>query len=158
MRTLELVFRTHSRSFAPLPTLSALVLTALVGVGCATGGMSSATASLEGTNWHFATIHGLVAPDEDGAHPHIRIDSSAGRVVGDTGCNTFNGPYRADGARLIMGPLAVTRRACAGAVGEFEEHVLEAIRQTTLYRIQGSQLFLYPDSESPAHARLEAAE
>ncbi len=114
--------------------------------------------NLEGTVWHIVSIHGVPAPESGAAHPHILIDSGNGTVFGDTGCNAFNGPYRADGARLVMGPLAVTRRACPGLIGEFEEHVLEAIRQTTLYRIRGSQLFLYPDTESPAHVRLEAAE
>ena len=35
-----------------------------------------------------------------------------GRLTGETGCNSFNGPYQSDGDAISIGPLAVTRAAC----------------------------------------------
>jgi len=138
----------------PLPGIPTVLLLAGL-AGCAAGGGSvTADATLEGRSWEVVELRGMTPPAWEGA-PYLRIDSSEGQVMGDTGCNSFNGPYRADGVRLVMGPLAVTRRACPGEVGVFEDQMLEAIRATTLYRIRRVELFLYPDSDSPAHMRLE---
>ena len=40
-----------------------------------------------------------------------------GKVTGSGGCNTFSGPYRADRAKLRIGPLVSTRRACSKPEG-----------------------------------------
>jgi heat shock protein HslJ len=43
---------------------------------------------------------------------HLTIDFAISTVSGSSGCNTFHGPYEADGNKIAVGPLATTRLAC----------------------------------------------
>lgn len=48
-----------------------------------------------------------------GADTTLTADFSAdGTISGDTGCNSFHGPYKLDGRQLSVGPLAATKKAC----------------------------------------------
>ncbi len=53
-----------------------------------------------------------------------------GRVSGHGGCNSFFGSYEQDGAKLTIGPLAATRKACPGEIGEKEWTFLRMLEAT----------------------------
>lgn len=68
-----------------------------------------------------------------------------GSVTGSTGCNRFKGPYEESGARLKIGPLAATRRACTGPDGAAsqEQAYLDALQSVVRYERSGSKLTLF---------------
>jgi heat shock protein HslJ len=69
-----------------------------------------------------------------------------GRVSGRAGCNRYHGPFRVDGPRLGIGPLASTRMACPDeAVMEQEAAFLAAMGRATTFRIDGDRLELRDD-------------
>lgn len=76
--------------------------------GC--GGDILPPADLSGTRWRMLTIDGK------SVDPATRTDLSfdGETMSGSAGCNRFSSPYTSDGTRLTTGPIAATRKACAG--------------------------------------------
>jgi heat shock protein HslJ len=111
--------------------------------GCVTLGGGSAPVVLEGTLWRLVRIdeQPIVAPPDARVWPQFRITSADAVVRGATGCNTFSGPYRADGTRVGFGPLATTEGACADAsLADQERRMLDILASADGYRIQGRTL------------------
>lgn len=67
--------------------------------------------------------------------------AAEGTVSGSAGCNTFSGPYTAEGGKVTLGPLAATMRACLepGVMAQ-EKAFLAALESAGTYRIEGPQL------------------
>ena len=78
---------------------------------------SSAGVVLANTRWR-----GNVPGVDEGSTPWLEFVD--GRVAGYTGCNMLSGPWRVESNEIRVGPLATTKRACAGAGGEVEHRVL----------------------------------
>jgi heat shock protein HslJ len=73
--------------------------------------------------------------------PELNLDAD-GQAHGTGGCNRFSGRYTLDGARLTFAPLAASRMACAGPLGETEEQFLRALGEVGGWRIERNQLVL----------------
>lgn len=102
--------------------------------------------SLAGTSWRVTAYNNgkqAVVSTLTGTHLSMAF-SNDGRVSGSAGCNTFNGPYTADGAKLSFGPAATTRRMCARPEGvmEQEQRFLAALRTVATARFEGDRLEL----------------
>jgi heat shock protein HslJ len=66
-----------------------------------------------------------------------------GRVTGETGCNSFNGPYQSDGDAISIGPLAMARAACPDpARAVMETAYLAALERAETDRIDEHVLTL----------------
>jgi heat shock protein HslJ len=66
-----------------------------------------------------------------------------GTVSGSGGCNTYNGPYKVDGASIEIGPLASTMMMCADpAVGQQETSYFAALDKAATYAFSGDRLQL----------------
>jgi heat shock protein HslJ len=65
-----------------------------------------------------------------------------GQAFGTGGCNRFSGRYTLEGARLVFAPLAASRMACAGPLGEREDQFLRALGEVRGWRIERHQLVL----------------
>jgi len=128
-----------------------ITLAALL-TACASSPPVPTDVPLEGTTWEVVEVRGITPPGSAGDDPFILIQSGIGELVGNTGCNSFDGPYRASGNELVMGPFASTRRACPPDLGDFETILLDALGSTRFYVIQLNELFLYDGPE--AHVRL----
>jgi heat shock protein HslJ len=64
-------------------------------------------------------------------------------LTGNTGCNTFNGPYQAEGNEITIGQLASTRAACpTEELDQQEMHFLAALHLATTFRVTGNRLDL----------------
>ena len=64
-------------------------------------------------------------------------------VTGNTGCNTFNGPYQVAGDEITIGPLASTRAACpTEELQQQETDFLAALGLATTFRVTGNRLDL----------------
>jgi heat shock protein HslJ len=124
---------------------SALALAALGLAACGEGdeqpGSTAAAAdvALTGTQWTLdaSTLDIAGAGDVDSW-----IEFERARVAGDDGCNQFTGGYTASGAKLEIGPLAGTRKACPGAAGTVGDRVSSALARVGGYEISGRTLRL----------------
>ena len=65
-----------------------------------------------------------------------------GQVGGDAGCNSYSGPYKLDGRKLTVGPLATTMKACEQAVMDQETQFLSALQTPTTVETSGATVTL----------------
>jgi len=66
-----------------------------------------------------------------------------GRISGESGCNSYTGPFEVDDTKIAIGPLASTLRACADpAVGEQESQFLAALELARTFTVTGDNLTL----------------
>jgi len=138
------------RALAP----AALVLLPILAGACSFGPPVQTDAPLEETRWEVVEVRGVQPPEGADPAPFLTVRSSTGDVVGNSGCNTFNGPYRATGNELVMGPLASTRRACAGRdLGNFETIMFDALSRTRFYVVRLNELFLYEGEDALVRLR-----
>jgi heat shock protein HslJ len=125
-------------------TVRALLIGLAVAAVSACGGPPAPGSSgeyLENSVWRLASIDDLRLDASDTDGPWLRATSVDGRVQGSTGCNSFNGPYRAGGAEVAFGPLATTRRACADpSRAEVERRFLELLQNADGYRVGAGRL------------------
>lgn len=126
--------------------LTAVAATLVMASGCggtAGPGTMQPGSYLEQGRWDLTSIDELRVTATGSQQPWFRLSPAEGRVEGSTGCNSFNGPYRAGGTTVTFGPLAVTRRACADpAVSEVERRMLEVMQAADSYHIEGGSLQL----------------
>lgn len=90
---------------------------------------------LAGSEWTLRDIAGTTADAE--AWVGFKSD---GDVFGKSACNQFRGSYTEERGALTIGPVAMTRRACAGAKGETESAFVQALSQVK--RIAATHLML----------------
>jgi len=103
--------------------------------------------SLAGTRW-TGVVDG--SPDP---RTVPRLEFREGLLSGFTGCNMMSGTWSMEGEAVRVGPIAVTKRMCAGPEGELEKRVLAALRGATLRR-EGDHLV----ATSPSGERFEFRE
>jgi heat shock protein HslJ len=72
---------------------------------------------------------------------------AAGRVTGVAPCNSFSGPYAAEGTALRIGPLAATRRACPDLA--LEGRFLDGLGRTASARFTAAQMELLDAAGAP---------
>jgi heat shock protein HslJ len=127
-----------------LALLGAVLAVAACGGPPPAGSSGDLGSYLENATWHLRSIDDLRIDRENA--PWLRATSSDGRVQGSTGCNSFNGPYRAGGTTVTFGPLATTRRACADpALGDVERRMLDILQSADGYRVGSGQLQIMID-------------
>ena len=119
--------------------VAALAVAGVALTACGSGGGSGATASLTGSQWVLNSA-ALGIPGGDTVTSWAHFDSGA--VTGNDGCNQFNGPYKADGSALTIGPLGGTRRLCVDPQNAVATRVLAALAQVTSQDISGARLQL----------------
>lgn len=126
-----------------LTPIFVLALIASLLAGCQAGELQAAP-ELPGTGWLLAAL----GPDwpVDPAHGLTLQFDLQGFVRGSSGCNEFNGPYRAAQGEIHIGPLAVTERACLdGLMMDQEGNYLQALEQAVSYTLldNGQRLLLH---------------
>ena len=105
-----------------------------------------APAPLAGTRW-VGVVEG--GPD---ARTLPRLEFTAGgRLAGFTGCNMMSGTWTEEGGEARFGPIAATKRFCAGPEGQVEKRVLAALAPGARGVRQGDRLVLI----APGGARFE---
>lgn len=101
-------------------------------------------ADLVGTEWIAESIES--APSAEGVQSTLRFASVA-QVDGDTGCNRFTGPLKAENDTLHIGPLATTRRACPPAQMDQERRYLVALARGVALQRDGDALILLDENK-----------
>jgi heat shock protein HslJ len=134
-----------SRLRSSRPVLVALAASAAAVLVVAACGSSSKSTSaggtpLEGTNW-VLTAGGQVTTLPSNVTANAVF--AKGTVGGNSGCNTYSGPYTTSGSSLTIGPnLVSTQKACDEPVMAFEKVYLAALTATAKYKISGSTMTL----------------
>lgn len=99
---------------------------------------------LEGT-WELETDYlqdAAAATGSDGPTPALTFQADGSLAV-DTGCNTGGGTFEVDGDQIMLSPIALTMRACAGPTGALEAVVSSLLGAEQLsFRIEDSALML----------------
>jgi heat shock protein HslJ len=79
------------------------------------------------------------------------VFGSDGNLSGNSGCNTYSGPYKVDGNKITIGPLASTMKACADqAVMDQEAQFLAALNSAATYRVEGTLMELRTGDDAMA--------
>ncbi|MGH7785302.1 MAG: META domain-containing protein [Candidatus Binatia bacterium] len=105
---------------------------------------------LDGTSWEVNGFNnGRQAVVSPLLGTTLSVSFADGAITGNAGCNSFRSTYTRDGARLTVGPIAATRKACDGTgVMEQERQFLAALESATTWAIERGMLDLHrPDGE-----------
>jgi heat shock protein HslJ len=94
---------------------------------------------LEGSSWRATLVDG-----EEPAPGHaVTLELAAGRVGGNTGCNSYGGDASLDGGRLVIGEVQMTLAACADALpSRIEGAFLQILQERPTVITDGSRLLL----------------
>lgn len=79
--------------------------------------------------------------------PRLEISLTEGRVTGTTGCNRISGTVKADTRQIQFGPMVMTKMACAGEVGTFENTFLNALVQPLAYQVAEGKLSFFQNGK-----------
>ncbi|HWZ85731.1 MAG TPA: YbaY family lipoprotein [Thermoanaerobaculia bacterium] len=107
-------------------------------------GTEKTAAPLADTAWTLVALGeqpAVAAPEAAAAS--LVFDHARKQISGSTGCNHFMGTYApGPGSGLTLDPNGMTLMACSDAAMRQETAFLEALRETTAYRIEGAALEL----------------
>ena len=109
-------------------------------ISCSSSKVQNNAGSLSSNRWDLVSISGklLDANATKMGTPFVMFSSDNG-FTGNTGCNTFVGSYKLENGKLTLDAGAITKMFCMDAP---ETEFLSALRQTSGYKITGSELTL----------------
>jgi heat shock protein HslJ len=100
-------------------------------------------ASLAGSVWDAVEVDGIPAKPE--LQQTLQFASSS-EVAGFGGCNSFTGTATMSGAELRFGPLAATRKACAGEAMAREAMYFSTLGAVRSAKVENDRLLLQDES------------
>jgi len=123
-----------------------IVLLILIVISCSTNETGKADANQLHDIWALESINGesFVMDEQTRNHPTIEIYVEEERVLGNTGCNNFNGKLKVDKNQISFSQIISTEMACPG---DLENRFLLAIESIDNYKIEKLSLFLFQDEE-----------
>lgn len=109
--------------------------------GCASGGGGfTGTPDLTGTRWVVTSIDGRAPVRGETLTADFGVD---GRINGNSGCNSFSGPYLQNGSSVQIGELLSTRRACTDSTRQRQEtRMLALLEGTSTVKARRDQITL----------------
>lgn len=96
--------------------------------------------TLWGSEWRLQDIGGQAVLPQPAATLGF---PQSGQVAGHGSCNRFFGPVEIERDRMKFGPLASTRMACMGGIGEQESRYLSALQKAQRYEVRGDTLLIH---------------
>ena len=101
------------------------------------------TFNLPGTDWILADLAGI--PALPGGKATLTFPD-VGRVAGNASCNRFSGTMLVTGNAIKMGPLAMTRMACAdNDINRQEDIYMKALGAAVRYSYEDPDLLIYAE-------------
>ncbi len=122
---------------------------ATVGVtvaACSSGGSGSSGGTggtLDGTAWTLKSYDVSGTATDVPAGTVVDAKFAEGKVSGFAGCNTYNGPATIDGAKLTIGALATTMKACEDAVTAVETAYLANLGKSATFTATADGLTIF---------------
>ncbi|MBG9999258.1 META domain-containing protein [Pseudoalteromonas sp. NSLLW24] len=107
-------------------------------VGCASTGTVTSE-QLKYTQWQLSRVDGLAIPPSFNASMSF---IEALQVNGFAGCNKFFGEGSLEESNLTVSKLGMTRKSCGEDLDEFEQQLLQALKQGVELKMQGQQLVM----------------
>jgi len=97
---------------------------------------------LAATVWHLTTLLDGEAASSivAGTEPILEVDDVAGRLSGNSGCNSFFGPATFTGSGVTVGAIGATKMACEPGVMEQEAFVFAVLADAVSWDIEGTVL------------------
>ncbi len=104
----------------------------------------SAPVALDGTSWTLVALNGQALM----SGTSITVAFSEGEVTGQSGCNSYFGPYSLDENKLQFGMIAMTEMACLEPEGVMDQEMayLETLQTVAEVRLTDGQLEMLDES------------
>lgn len=119
--------------------IKALLLLPLSFLGCTS---NQQNVQLLHNIWMLEEINGTAINGFE-ERPSLEIYVEEARVVGFSGCNSFQGGLDSiESSTLIFGPLAMTRKYCA-ETAELESSYMMALEKVKSWEIKDNRLILF---------------
>ena len=122
-------------------------LKSVYGAGMNIGAYEAATAvggQVENTRWELAELYGKpVAPPWQQKEPYLQLNPNGKTLQGFTGCNSVNGNYQLNGAKVKFSNLTSTKVSCGEPYMKQETAFLNAFKATDSWKLSGDKLELY---------------
>jgi heat shock protein HslJ len=94
---------------------------------------------LEGTSWRAT----LIGDEEPAPANPVSLALGAGRVEGNTGCNSYGADAELDGGRLVVGEVQTTLAACVEELpSRLEGEFLRILQERPAVVTDGTRLLL----------------
>jgi len=106
-------------------------------------GSPDPVADLMRNRWQLIEINGQ--PPLTGQQSMTIIFTTSDRLSGFSGCNTYGGSYRLDGATIAISDLITTFIACSDPIGAQEIAFHQALQAATHYEVNAGVLSLVDD-------------
>jgi len=100
---------------------------------------NQAAADAAPTKWLLSELNGDIIDLPEEQTPFIKVDSAAGRIMGFSGCNRFNGSYEKIDGKVELGPLATTMMACIDNA-DIETRFMQTLGSVSDFIVEGEQL------------------
>jgi heat shock protein HslJ len=99
--------------------------------------------------WVLETLHKKELSSENFSKekPRLEFHNLDKKVLGFSGCNQLTGAFTVEGNQISIGPFTSTRIACKSIN---EALFLEAIKETTTFKIKDLKLYLFSGSSERA--------
>ncbi|WP_282131940.1 META domain-containing protein [Pseudoalteromonas aliena] len=107
-------------------------------VGCASTGTVTSE-QLKYTQWQLSRVDGLAIPPSFSASMSF---IEALQVNGFAGCNKFFGEGSLEEGSLTVSKLGMTRKSCGEQLDEFEQQLLQTLKQGAELKMQDQQLVM----------------
>ena len=100
---------------------------------------------LEGVKWEVTGFNnGRQAVVSAVLGTRLTLSFKDGTLSGSSGCNTFRASYKAEENRIVVGPVAATRKICSGkGVMEQERQFLAALETAVKWDISRGMLDMH---------------
>jgi heat shock protein HslJ len=124
--------------------LAALLLFTTIAACAMSSGTDPAAKALtalpDGTRWQLqdTSIATLQTPEAS----EVTLNIEAGRLHGNSGCNQYSAGFRFEGERVVLEPVAATKRGCIGPAGTIESAFFAALRQLQGFSRDGDLLVM----------------
>ena len=118
-----------------------LLIPSLMLTSCGSSDNSGKTpkVSIKNTSWVLYQLNGNTLKSEKDVT--INFSGSDNKVSGSAPCNNYSGTFNSSSGNITFGPLASTKRMCPEM--ESETVYLNALQNTSSYKISGSELNLF---------------
>lgn len=112
------------RSLMILAPIALLAACASTGSTQSPSGGAEPSPEISGTAWQIVSVDGQNAA---GARtPTMKF--ADGRISGNSGCNSYSGPYSLTDGQLTLGPVISTKMACVGDGMDTEARLFAALK------------------------------
>jgi putative lipoprotein len=112
---------------------------------------------LQGTYWRLVELNSKPAvPGMGQTQPYIELHRQASRLEGSSGCNGVAGTYIMQQSALQITPNAITMMMCPTALMDQEQGLINALKATANYKIEGDTLELSDGKEVVARFQAQA--